>query len=67
MSFQFSSFHDFMWMDGHGPFVWACYGATLLGFVYLALAPKLRRRRFVREQSAIQQRTTRRPPAKITE
>lgn len=35
MSFQFETFSAFLWMEGHGPYVWASYGATI--FVMVAL------------------------------
>lgn len=56
LKFQFDSFHDLLWMNGHGPYVWACYAAVFLGLFYLALAPRLRRRRFVRQQRILAQR-----------
>ena len=61
LKFQFGSFQDLLWMNGHGPYVWACYATVFLGLLYLALVPQLRRRRFVRQQRALSQRLAARP------
>ena len=53
MDFYFDSFDAFMWMDGHGPYVWACYIVTLIVFAGLVLAPRLRRAKFVKQQRAL--------------
>lgn len=54
--FQFSDLHSFLWMNGHGPYVWGCYVVTFLGLGFLALEPRLQRKRFVRQQKALAQR-----------
>lgn len=50
MTFQFASLQEFMFMAGHGGFVWACYGVTLLGLAGLIVQVRLARQRFIREQ-----------------
>lgn len=56
MTFQFDSLHDFLTMAGHGPYVWSCYAITVAFMLYLALAPSLRSRQFIREQKRLAQR-----------
>ncbi len=60
MNFQFASLGDFLYMSGHGPFVWSCYIVTAIALVYLVVRPLRARRRFMAEQKrqqAIQSRT----------
>jgi len=52
-TFQFSSLSDFLYMNGHGLYVWVCYLVTLVGFTYLGLGPYLRKKTFLRIQRAI--------------
>jgi heme exporter protein D len=59
MKFQFSTFADFVMMNGHGPYVWACYTITLAVLVYLLVSPLVQRRRFINQQ-AKQQRIAKR-------
>ena len=56
MDFQFASLTEFWLMAGHGSFVWACYGITLLAIAGLAYMPKMRRKKFYRSQRALLQR-----------
>lgn len=56
MKFQFDSFHDFLFMAGHGPYVWSCYAVTLAFMVYLSVMPSLRSRQFIRQQKRLAQR-----------
>ncbi|GAA5442173.1 hypothetical protein Misp06_00342 [Microbulbifer sp. NBRC 101763] len=59
MEFQFSSFADFLAMDGHGIFVWISYAVTFAALAAMALYPRLARRRLQRElqhQQRISQR-----------
>lgn len=56
MKFQFESFHDFLTMAGHGPYVWSCYAVTFAFMVYLAVIPSIRSRQFIREQKRLAQR-----------
>ncbi|MEC7377466.1 MAG: heme exporter protein CcmD [Pseudomonadota bacterium] len=44
----FDSFSAFVVMEGHGPYVWACYGVFFLLMIAL-MAGSLRRRRAVIE------------------
>jgi len=43
----FDSFQALLYMDGHGPYVWAAYLITLLVIVFILWAPVRRRARFV--------------------
>ncbi|WP_188151569.1 heme exporter protein CcmD [Teredinibacter waterburyi] len=54
--FQFDNLAAFFAMKGHGGYVFACYGATLLGLAYLAISPALAKRKFMKTQRAIQAR-----------
>ncbi|MFD1217937.1 MULTISPECIES: heme exporter protein CcmD [Microbulbifer] len=45
MNFQFSSLADFLFMSGHGPYVWAAYIVALLVLVALVIWPQTRIRR----------------------
>ncbi|GAA5525929.1 hypothetical protein Maes01_02506 [Microbulbifer aestuariivivens] len=49
MQFQFDSLTAFLYMDGHGIFVWAAYGVTFAALAAVALYPRLQRRRLQRE------------------
>ncbi|MFA0811807.1 heme exporter protein CcmD [Microbulbifer epialgicus] len=49
MQFQFSSFADFLVMDGHGVYVWVSYAITFAALAAMALYPWLTRRRLQRE------------------
>ena len=41
---QFDSFQDFIFMSGHGPYVWVSYGVTLAVMGYLVIGPMLRKK-----------------------
>lgn len=56
MKFQFDSFHDFLTMAGHGPYVWSCYVITFAFMVYLTVMPSIRSRQFIRQQRRLAQR-----------
>lgn len=43
MTFQFTSFSDFLVMSGHGIYVWSCYGITVLALVLLVIHPYIKR------------------------
>jgi len=45
----FASLHELMWMDGHGPYVWAAY-AIVATVVVLLVGDPLRRRRATLER-----------------
>lgn len=53
---QFDSLAAFWTMEGHGPYVWSVYALALVILVSLAVAPLLRKRRFLREQSMLLRR-----------
>lgn len=57
MEFYFSSLADFAWMDGHGPYVWACYAVTLAAFIVLAVTPAMRLGKLVKQQKALAARS----------
>ncbi len=42
--FQFDSIYDFLMMDGHGPYVWACYIVTAIGLKLLVWLPYTKKR-----------------------
>lgn len=54
--FQFPDFQSFLWMNGHGPYVWSCYVITFLGLAFLALEPRLQRKRFIKQQKSLARR-----------
>ncbi len=39
MVFQFESLSAFLHMAGHGPYVWSCYGLTIMAMVFLVIRP----------------------------
>lgn len=51
--FQFPDFQSFMWMDGHGPYVWGCYGATFLALAFLVVEPVMQRKRLIKRQQGL--------------
>ncbi len=59
MSFYFDSLGEFLRMGGHGPYVWTCYVITWGTLLYLLLSPGIRRKRWLRRQAALLQRTER--------
>jgi len=52
--FKFSSLNEFLWMDGHGPYVWACYGITFASLIFLVVEPRLQKSRFIQQQKRVQ-------------
>ena len=48
---SFDSWHDFLYMGGHYPFVWSAYGIGVIGIVITLVRPLRARRRFFAEQS----------------
>ncbi len=59
LNFQFGSLSEWWFMAGHGPYVWSCYALTFAVLIWLAVAPRLRRRTFF-AQMARQQRVAER-------
>ncbi len=45
----FEDIHSLLAMDGHGAFVWAAYGLSLLVVALLLILPLRRRKRLLRE------------------
>jgi len=56
LSFQFSSVAELMWMEGHGPYVWAAYAITIVGICALGLKVRRMRKNFFRIQASIARR-----------
>lgn len=56
MSFRFESLQAFLWMEGHGPYVWGCYAVVFLTLLFLAFEPHIQRKRFIKEQRALARR-----------
>ncbi|MCW8193537.1 heme exporter protein CcmD [Proteobacteria bacterium 005FR1] len=56
MDFQFESFGEFLAMNGHGAYVWACFAVTFALMLYLAFAPDIRVRQFIRQQKRLERR-----------
>lgn len=50
MSFQFESLQAFWQMNGHGPYVWACYAITLVSLVFLVAYPLVQKKQFIVQQ-----------------
>ncbi|ODS24758.1 heme exporter protein CcmD [Candidatus Endobugula sertula] len=49
MLFQFESLTDFMYMSGHGPYVWGSYIVTAIALGALVVLPLLKQRQsFIR-------------------
>lgn len=53
---HFSSFAEFVAMDGHGPYVWACYAIALTVILFNLISPILKRRHFFTVQGRILRR-----------
>lgn len=56
VSFQFADLQAFLWMNGHGPFVWGCYAVTFASLALLAVEPLIQRKRFIRQQQNLARR-----------
>lgn len=50
MKFQFDSLAAFLQMNGHGPYVWACYVITVILLLFLVVYPLLQKRQFIVQQ-----------------
>lgn len=53
MKFQFESLDAFLAMNGHGPYVWACYVIVFSILAYLSLRPVLSKRAFLKQQKKL--------------
>ena len=51
--FYFDSINEFLWMSGHGPYVWGSYALVCIGLVSLVLSAKNARKRFFKQQKQI--------------
>ncbi len=67
MNFQFDSRYEFLYMSGHGPYVWASYGVVAVVLVYLVIAPTWRKKRFMRGERARLQRLPQQEPVGRTQ
>lgn len=56
LTFRFDNLQAFFWMDGHGPYVWGCYGIMFVLMVTMALEPIWKRKKFIRQQQGILRR-----------
>lgn len=56
VTFQFADLQAFLWMNGHGPFVWGCYAVTFAGLALLVLEPHIQRKRFIKQQTQARRR-----------
>jgi heme exporter protein D len=56
LSMRFDTFAEFLQMGGHGPYVWAAYGFTLVVVTANLWWPGLRLRKLVREERRVLQR-----------
>jgi heme exporter protein D len=56
VAFQFADLQAFLWMNGHGPYVWACYAITFAGLALLVLEPRFQRKRFIKQQNLARRR-----------
>lgn len=57
LEFQFPDLQSFLWMNGHGPYVWSCYGVTFLAMALLILQVRWQRKGFIRQQRTLAQRS----------
>ena len=53
---QFDSFQSFLYMQGHGVYVWAVYGIALLVLTVLLMTPIRRTRLFFTRQAMLLKR-----------
>ncbi len=53
MKFQFESFDAFLAMNGHGIYVWTCYGIVYAILIYLTLSPVLSKNAFLKQQKKL--------------
>ena len=47
--FQFENFNDFVYMGGHGYYVWLAYFASLSVLTFLLIKPFFRRKNIIEE------------------
>lgn len=49
---RFDSFSAFLFMEGHGPYVWTCYAVFVLGLAGVAFWSARQRTKVIRQQYA---------------
>lgn len=55
MKFQFESFAAFMYMDGHGVFVWAAYAIVFGILIFLTASPLIQKKNLLKQQKKWQE------------
>jgi heme exporter protein D len=55
MQFQFDSFSAFLFMNGHGVYVWACYSITFFVLTSLVINPVMQKKAFLKQLKKIAQ------------
>ena len=59
----FDSFSDFLAMGRHGLYVWLCYGIFFVVLVANILAPVMKRKKLIQQQSRLQRREKNNAPS----
>jgi len=59
----FDSFSDFLAMGRHGLYVWLCYGIFFVVLVANILAPMMKRKKLIQQQSRLQRREKNNAPS----
>lgn len=52
----FESFSDLIAMDGHGGYVWFCYGIAFFVIATLFWQPLAKKKQFIKQQAAVLRR-----------
>jgi heme exporter protein D len=47
--FQFENFSDFIYMAGHGQYVWTAYSVSLIIMAYIFVMPLLRKKNIIQK------------------
>ena len=58
MNFQFVNVQEFLWMEGHGPYVWSAYLVTFAGLLGVAIKIRLEAKKFYKIQASLLDRST---------
>jgi heme exporter protein D len=56
ITFQFADLQAFLWMGGHGYYVWGCYLLTFIGVIFLAVEPGLQKKRLIQQVKSLSRR-----------
>jgi len=59
----FDSFSDFLAMGRHGLYVWLCYGIFFVVLVANILAPVMKRKKLIQQQSRLHRREKNNAPS----